>query len=55
MEKSMTVEELDRQARTLAKRINNTNIYDLNGMRDNLREEVRIRKEFVKLYGLDNE
>jgi len=51
----MTVEELDRQARILAKRIDNTNIYDLNSTRDNLREAERIRKEFVKIYGLDDE
>lgn len=51
----MTEQELDAKARVLAARMDATNIYDLRGMRDNLREAEIIRKAFVKLHGLDNE
>lgn len=51
----MTKEELDAKCKALAKKIDATNIYDLNGMRENLREEEILRKEFVKLYGLDDD
>ena len=51
----MTKEELDAKARLLAIKIDATCNYDLTGMRDNLREAEILRKEFVKIYGLDDE
>ena len=51
----MTKEELDAKARLLAIKIDATSIYDLTGMRENLRETEILRKEFVKLYELDDQ
>jgi len=51
----MTEDELDAKARLLAARIDATSLYDHTGMRDNLREAEILRKEFVKIYGLDDE
>jgi hypothetical protein len=51
----MTEEELDAKARLLAALIDATSIYDIVGMRENLRQSEILRKEFVKLYGLDDQ
>lgn len=50
----MSEEELDAKFRLLATKIDATSIYDLTGMRNNLKEAEILRKEFVKLYRLDD-
>jgi hypothetical protein len=50
----MSEEELDTRSRLLATKIDATSIHDLTGMRDNLKEAEVLRKEFVKLYRLDD-